>query len=171
MPVHSGGLHSATCSTASLAPWRGLSGSTFTSAVCTNTCSSDTRSQAVRAPWLRGEEGMRANGSFYFFHHQLTSRVTKRACSWGLSGFTLTVWLALNSCRSASLLQAWIAPWPADRQVMRGEDAGDRTAINQWILGNISQKLLWKRCHRVNTASPTLPVRWLSTIVQQVQSF
>lgn len=44
---------------------------------------------------------------------RLTSRVAKRACCWGLSGFTLTVWLLLNSCRSASLSHAWTAPWPA----------------------------------------------------------
>lgn len=46
-------LHSATCSTASLAPSRGLSGSTFTSAVWLNTSSSDTLEQAVNAPWGR----------------------------------------------------------------------------------------------------------------------
>lgn len=102
-------LHSATCSTASLAPSRGLSGSTFTSAVWVNTCSSDTLAQAVKAPWLRGEEGRRADDSFLVFfspQSQLTSRVTKRACCWGLSGFTLIVWLDLNSCRSESLLHA-----------------------------------------------------------------
>lgn len=60
-------LHSATCSTASLAPSRGLSGSTFTSAVWVNTCSSDTLAQAVKAPWLRGEEGRKADDSFLVF--------------------------------------------------------------------------------------------------------
>ena len=47
---------SATCSTASRAPSRGLSGSTFTSGVLVNSCSSDTLAQAVKAPWLEGEE-------------------------------------------------------------------------------------------------------------------
>lgn len=58
-------LHSATCSTASLAPSRGLSGSTFTSAVWVNACSSDTLEQAVNAPWVRGKEGGKANHSSY----------------------------------------------------------------------------------------------------------
>ena len=47
---------SATCSTASRAPSRGLSGSTFTSGVLVNSCSSVTLAQAVKAPWLEGEE-------------------------------------------------------------------------------------------------------------------
>lgn len=49
-------LHSGTCSTASLAPSRGLSGSTFTSAVRVNTSRSDTLEQALRAPCVKGKE-------------------------------------------------------------------------------------------------------------------
>lgn len=88
---------------------------------------------AVQAPWHRlwmhpgGEERTEGKKS------QLTSRVTKRACCWGLSGFTLTVWLDLNSCRSASLLHAWIAPWPVSTWSMRRIEAWDRTAINHSI--------------------------------------
>lgn len=95
---------SATCSTANRAPSRGLSGSTFTSAVWAKACNSATLPQAPKAP-CRGKTAIHGRVSFLLLV-QLTSSVTKRACCWGLSGFTFTVWLDLNSCSSASLLQA-----------------------------------------------------------------
>lgn len=121
-------FHSATCSTASLAPSRGLSGSTFTSTVWVNTCSSDTLEQAVKAPWKRGKEG-RGPIIAVIEVKTLTSRVAKRACCCGLSGLTLTVWLDLNSWRFASLLHAWTAPWPVITQQMRHKDSREKAAV------------------------------------------
>lgn len=122
-------LHSATCSTASLAPSRGLSGSTFTSAVWVNTCSSDTLEQAVNAPWVRGKEEKGPTTAVIQLK-TLTSRVAKRACCCGLSGLTLTVWLDLNSWRFASLSHAWTAPWPVITQQMRHKDSGKKAAVD-----------------------------------------